>query len=233
MIIQILSSLYDEGYVSPKEGELFLCAFFNGGNVAFRKDVVEKVGAYDEACLSGEDQDICMKIAKAGYELYFEPKAIVMHKNRKTLIALFKQWFNYGYHHPYLIKKHDRGSLAVYIKKAHRKNDPALYKPVIKLNNGPVTAVIFLTSFLVMNLLFFSAIVSLLFGGHLLALISGVAGVALFIHYFRDDMSVNVYKTLCFIFLKYLVNGALLISGIMGGLKQGIFYLAPTLDYKD
>ena len=106
MIIQILSNLFEEGYLKREKYSL-ISPFFAGANVAFRRQALDQVGFYDENCNSGEDQDICFRIAKGGWDLYFEPKAVVRHKNRMVLRAFIHQWFNYGFHHPYLFKKHD------------------------------------------------------------------------------------------------------------------------------
>ncbi len=111
MIIQILSNLFEEGYLQKYS---LLSPFFAGANVAFRTQALSQAGLYDVNCHSGEDQDMCLRIAKAGWELYFEPKAIVRHKNAMTLRTFVRKWFDYGFHHPYIFKKHSPKSLKIY-----------------------------------------------------------------------------------------------------------------------
>jgi len=53
MIIQILSNLIDEGYLKRERYSL-ISPFFAGANVAFRREALKQVGAYDENCNSGE-----------------------------------------------------------------------------------------------------------------------------------------------------------------------------------
>ena len=80
MIIQILSKVINKGYLNRSSYDIS-SPFFAGTNVAFRKEALVNAGNYDTNCYSGEDQDICYRIAKKGYELYFEPNAVVSHKN--------------------------------------------------------------------------------------------------------------------------------------------------------
>ena len=80
MIIQILSKVINKGYLDRNKYDI-TSPFFAGANVAFRKCALSEAGFYDNNCKSGEDQDICFRIAQKGFELYFEPRAVVFHKN--------------------------------------------------------------------------------------------------------------------------------------------------------
>jgi len=97
MIIQILSNLCDEGYLTTNNKKYgFTSPFFSGANVAFRREVFEQIGLYDENCATGEDHDICLRAANAGWDLYFQPKAVVKHRNKETLRGFIGKWFHYG-----------------------------------------------------------------------------------------------------------------------------------------
>lgn len=52
------------------------CAFF------VKASVIDKVGLLDpDLFLYGEENDYCMRVQKAGYELYFSPSSILWHKS--------------------------------------------------------------------------------------------------------------------------------------------------------
>jgi GT2 family glycosyltransferase len=56
-----------------------------GCNMSFRKDVLLKVGGFDGNYLGTgyrDDTDICMRVRRLGYQLMYQPKALVWHKFR-------------------------------------------------------------------------------------------------------------------------------------------------------
>ena len=78
-------------------------------NLAFRRDVFEKIGLLDEDLISGESTDFCTRFFReTDLELKFMPKALVFHRNRKTTWKFFKQQWGYG-----------RGHAQLYIKYRH------------------------------------------------------------------------------------------------------------------
>lgn len=231
MIIQILSNLCDEGYLEKKEGVL-ISPFFAGANVAFRREVFERIGHYDANCSTGEDQDICIRAANTEWELYYQPKALVGHKNRTTLKGLIKQWFRYGLHHPYIFKKHSPKSLALYRKRRKVKKG-ILYECILYKERLPFQILIFASSFLLLNMFLTLAILTILFGFNILAIVFGSITLLVGIYYFMPDIEIkHFWRSIKFIFLRYVVNMALLIAGLLGGAKLKMIYISGTLDYK-
>lgn len=56
--------------------------FATGCCLMIKKDILEKTGLFDERYfLYLEDMDFSVRIKKAGYKIFYEPKAIVWHKN--------------------------------------------------------------------------------------------------------------------------------------------------------
>jgi GT2 family glycosyltransferase len=59
-----------------------------GGNMSFRRAVLDKVGYWDTTvrggCNSGEDMDIFIKVRRAGGTIFYNPKAVVTHKPGPT-----------------------------------------------------------------------------------------------------------------------------------------------------
>jgi GT2 family glycosyltransferase len=80
--------------------------FYNGkwlyvvsANAIFKKDVLEKVGGFDEevTIAGGEDVGLCFKIANIGYDLLYHDDAVIIHDFDKSIRKLLKTFFNYGY----------------------------------------------------------------------------------------------------------------------------------------
>jgi O-antigen biosynthesis protein len=68
-----------------------------GCNMAFRKDVLEAVGNFDERFLAaGDDVDVCWRLQKAGRTLGFSAGAVVMHRRRDSIRRYLRQQFGYG-----------------------------------------------------------------------------------------------------------------------------------------
>jgi cellulose synthase/poly-beta-1,6-N-acetylglucosamine synthase-like glycosyltransferase len=82
------SSFYWNLEVLMRKGESLLdsVCFFHGEINAWRKDIVEA----DTSALS-EDLDMSIKIRKAGYRIYYEPKALVFEKGPTTNEEQIKQ----------------------------------------------------------------------------------------------------------------------------------------------
>ena len=78
-----------------------------GCNMAFRREVFDKVGGFDEEIHYGFDEDeLVERACNAGYKMILDPEALVKHKHRTTLKGLLKQAFSYG-----------RGGMLVFRKK--------------------------------------------------------------------------------------------------------------------
>ena len=75
-----------------------------GGNLAFRKALINRVGGVDERRLHGEDAELFRRYRDAGATIVYEPTAVVQHKiGRERLTpAYFRQWHRRaGYYRAY------------------------------------------------------------------------------------------------------------------------------------
>jgi len=68
-----------------------------GCNMAFRKDVLEEVGGFDERFrVAGDDVDLCWQLQKANRTLGFSAGAVVMHRRRDSVRRYLRQQYGYG-----------------------------------------------------------------------------------------------------------------------------------------
>ncbi|MCW4030841.1 MAG: glycosyltransferase [Candidatus Bathyarchaeota archaeon] len=68
-----------------------------GCNMAFRRNIVEEVGYFDEEIKYGFDEvEFADRVCKAGYKMVLDPSVLVWHKHRATLGDFLKQNFQYG-----------------------------------------------------------------------------------------------------------------------------------------
>ena len=170
-------------------------------------------------------------MANAGWEIYFEPRARVGHKNRLTPRSLVRQWFGYGFHHPYVAAKHSSRRLRVY-RPAFGGRTSAIYRSLFS-TRFPVHISLFLTPFLTMHLLAVLAVILAVLGQHVTAAVFGGITLAVALGYFRSDiLRRNVLRAATFVALRYLANLALLVGGLLGGARLGMLYVGATFDYK-
>jgi glycosyltransferase involved in cell wall biosynthesis len=64
---------------------------------AYRRSLIERIGAYDETLLTNEDYEFNVRIRQAGGTVWFDPKIRSSYFARPTLAALAKQYWRYGY----------------------------------------------------------------------------------------------------------------------------------------
>jgi glycosyltransferase involved in cell wall biosynthesis len=79
-------------------------------NCAYRKDLFQKAGGFDESFMeaSGEDNDLSYRVAAMGYRLVFNPKAIVAHKHPSKLADYLRKQFKHAMWRAKLYKKHPK-----------------------------------------------------------------------------------------------------------------------------
>ncbi len=85
-------------------------------NLCMRREVLEALRGFGESFrrASGEDNDLCYRLLKAGYVLLFERRALVKHHFPERLTQYLKEQYRHGYwrmklyrHHPALMRGDD------------------------------------------------------------------------------------------------------------------------------
>jgi glycosyltransferase involved in cell wall biosynthesis len=72
----------------------------------YPRDVLEKVGYYDEFFVINHDDEYCYRLRKAGGKVFISYRAKCFYFVRKSPKSLFKQYFSYGFWQIAFLKKH-------------------------------------------------------------------------------------------------------------------------------
>ncbi|OQX89069.1 hypothetical protein B6D60_00120 [candidate division KSB1 bacterium 4484_87] len=73
---------------------------------AYRKELFDEVGYFDEDLFISEDAELNWRIRQAGYKIFYSPKIVSYYYPRKTIKRLIVQLFRYGILRVNVIKKH-------------------------------------------------------------------------------------------------------------------------------
>lgn len=74
-----------------------LAPFFGAANVAFRREIFERVGIFDTRFRAAEDIDFTWRFyEETPFKLVFRPKAVVFHQSRTDLRSFFRQQIRTG-----------------------------------------------------------------------------------------------------------------------------------------
>jgi glycosyltransferase involved in cell wall biosynthesis len=74
--------------------------------VAYRREVFERIGLFDEAFDACEDVELNHRVARAGLTCFFTPRVRVRYHPRTSLGGLFRQMVRYGRGRVRLLRKH-------------------------------------------------------------------------------------------------------------------------------
>ncbi len=64
---------------------------------AFRRELIEKIGFFDETLLANEDYEFNARVRQSGGKIWLDPAIRSIYFARPTFGRLAKQYFNYGY----------------------------------------------------------------------------------------------------------------------------------------
>lgn len=73
---------------------------------AFRREVLEEVGGYDEELTRNQDDELNYRIRRAGYGIVLSPAIVSTYVPRSSLRSLWRQYFQYGWWKVRVIEKH-------------------------------------------------------------------------------------------------------------------------------
>ena len=64
---------------------------------SFKRELIERVGAFDESLLTNEDYEFNARVRKAGGRIWLDPSIRSIYFSRSTLMELARQYWRYGY----------------------------------------------------------------------------------------------------------------------------------------
>jgi GT2 family glycosyltransferase len=74
----------------------------------FRRDVLERVGGFDERFVRTQDAELNERLRAAGEVVWFDPALRVRYRPRGSVRALWRQYFQYGWWRRHLVRRHRR-----------------------------------------------------------------------------------------------------------------------------
>jgi len=90
-------AFWKDGFFEFKNGdeqdEIQKSSWASGGSAVFRKEIWNQLGGFDELYkpFYWEDIDISFRALKLGFEILWEPKALVFHEHETTIAKTFKK----------------------------------------------------------------------------------------------------------------------------------------------
>ncbi len=81
---------------------------FPSSNLAYRREVFQAIGGFDESFVTAEDIDLNLRAVDAGAVIEYEPAAVVYHRTRGSYYDFFRQAFWNGVGRKQLTLKHGR-----------------------------------------------------------------------------------------------------------------------------
>jgi len=73
---------------------------------AYRREVFERVGFFDEELVRNQDDEFNYRVTKAGFKIYLDPAIESQYYVRGSFGKLYKQYFQYGYWKVFVNRKH-------------------------------------------------------------------------------------------------------------------------------
>lgn len=74
----------------------------------YRREVFQRIGTFDESLLRNQDDELNLRLTRAGGKIWHSPAIRSSYCPRASLSALFRQYLQYGYWKVAVVKKHGR-----------------------------------------------------------------------------------------------------------------------------
>jgi len=72
----------------------------------YKREVFEKIGLFDEELVRNQDDELNLRLIRSGGKIWQSPKIKSWYYPRDSIVALFKQYIQYGYWKVRVIQKH-------------------------------------------------------------------------------------------------------------------------------
>jgi cellulose synthase/poly-beta-1,6-N-acetylglucosamine synthase-like glycosyltransferase len=229
MMIPILKDYYAGGYLPDPRPDA-IPPYLPNVNLAVRREMFDALGGYDEACVAGEDADLCVRAARSGWSQFFDPAARAYHEPRPNLKSLVRQWIWYAQGGSHFFFKLQEKRLEIYwngelTPKMYR------YRRVLATSLFPIPAMVFLSPFPVWHLVIFVALLILAAGFLVPALLMLLFIMLLLAGLFRRSplRRLSWRELCCYAAVAYLINWTCMIASFYAGLKKRHIFLYPGI----
>ncbi|AYD41419.1 glycosyltransferase family 2 protein [Clostridium fermenticellae] len=75
---------------------------------AYRKEVLDKIGYFDDELVRNQDDELNYRVVKNGYKVLLTPKVKSSYYSRSSLRKLWKQYYQYGFWKVRVMQKHGK-----------------------------------------------------------------------------------------------------------------------------
>ncbi len=75
---------------------------------AYRREVLDKIGYFDEELVRNQDDELNFRVCKYGYRILLSPKIKSVYYSRGSLKKLWKQYYQYGFWKVRVMQKHGK-----------------------------------------------------------------------------------------------------------------------------
>jgi succinoglycan biosynthesis protein ExoA len=75
---------------------------------AYRRELFSEIGGFDESLVRNQDDELHLRARLAGHAMWFDPRLRSSYQPRRTLRALYRQYYEYGWWRTATIVKHRR-----------------------------------------------------------------------------------------------------------------------------
>jgi succinoglycan biosynthesis protein ExoA len=72
----------------------------------YRREVFDRIGLFDEELVRNQDDELNLRLMRAGGKIWQSPRIKSWYKSRGSLVSLFRQYMQYGYWKVRVIQKH-------------------------------------------------------------------------------------------------------------------------------
>lgn len=80
--------------------------FIDTYSAGYRREVLVQNGGFDERFRFVEDQELSFRLAARGYEMVFQPSAVVSHKHSDSVRAYFRKKYHIGYWKAQIVRRY-------------------------------------------------------------------------------------------------------------------------------
>ena len=239
----LISFIRDGTYGYVREDRIGLYAFLSNNNLAIRRKAIVEAKGYDDSLHIAEDYDVCQRLGRAGWLLYFCPEVACSHRARKSLLGLLSQWWNYGLHLASGYHRYHPGRtiITVTVPRWRDYDNPEPIRHDLAVRDArqrlPLSVFVHVSPFVIMHVAAVTWLVlAFVWSNSWMKWMTAVLSAALLVGYARVDIKYlrrdGLRKVIGLFAIRFAVNSAFVWGGLVGGLKCGALYVFPPIQVR-